>query len=551
MHFCGEIATESSVTTLREFESSDDGAREPHSEDRWRLWLVLMGVGLATLTAFRSVLIAPFGLIDLAKFDYWFFIPDRDSGALSVLIACWLVWNRRERFVSIRTQMIDWTRWAAAFAVLVLFIWAAWMRIQVQLIPILCVFMATLAVAWGGRPGLRLVAMPCAALLLAFPPPGPLQAEIIWQLQNLTVEGANLLLSLAGYSLQREGTELRMGGHAFVIIEACSGWRGIQVLSLVGLAAAELRGLSLRRGIWVILAALPLGIALNVARACLVMLTQEELRAEFFDSHTPQGIAVLSFGSVILYGIAALVRRNEPKMDVASPRNPGVGQPRSPGQFARWAAFSLTLPIVLALISVLAPLMQDPLERRARYQFSFPTSLPPWIGTPLDFDYFFPYSSASNAQFHVDYRRVDESGGGEVVDLFIARELPTPSGLDRIPDSKLLLPSNDWTIESRGLTRVWVFGIDAERAIVSRGAGSQSAYVIAWRLYDRGFIWESLRSLLIPQDCKMSPNECLRTVVRIVVPIDQEDDKGEYRAERTASSFIDSFVFPLKLLERS
>jgi exosortase len=550
VHFCGENATESSVTTLREFELSDDGAREPDSEDRWRLRLVLIGVGLATFTAFRPVLIAPFGLIDLAKFNYWFFIPDRDSGALSVLIACWLVWNRRERFASTRTQMIDWTRWAAAFAVLVLFIWATWMRIQVQLIPILCVFMAALAVAWGGRPGLRLIAMPCAALLLAFPPPGPLQAEIIWRLQGLTVEGANLLLTLAGYSVQREGTELHMGSHAFIIIEACSGWRGIQVLSLVGLAASELCGLSLRRAIWVILAALPLGIALNVARACLVILTQEELRAEFFESHTPQGIAVLSFGSAILYAIAALLQRDEPRVDIAPPRNPGVGQPRSPDQFARWAAFSLTLPLALALISVLAPLIQDPLERRDRYQFIFPTSVPPWIGTPLDFNYFFPYSTNSNSQFHVDYRRVDESGGGEVVDLFIARELPTPSGLDRMPDSKLLLPSNDWTIVSRAFARVWVFGIDAESAIVSRGAGSQSAYVLAWRLHDRGLIRESLRSLLIPQDCEMSPNECLRTVVRIVVPIDQDDDKGDTRAARTANGFIDYFMFPFKRLER-
>jgi exosortase len=549
VHFLREIATESSVTTSRKFELSDEGARELDSGDRWRLRLVLIGVGLATITAFRSVLIAPFGLIDLTGFDYWFFIPDRDSGALSVLIACWLIWNRRERFMSIRTQVIDWTRWAAAVSVLILFIWAAWMRVQVQLIPILCVFMATLAVAWGGRSGLRLVAMPCAALLLAFPPPGPLQAEIIWRLQGLTVDGANLLLTLAGYSVQREGTELRMGGHAFVIIEACSGWRGIQVLSLVGLAASELRGLSLRRGIWVILAALPLGIALNVARACVVMLTQEELRAEFFDSHTPQGVAVLSFGSVILYGIAALVQRNEPEVDVASPRNPGMGQTHSPDRFAGWAAFSLTVPILLALISVLAPLIQEPLERRARYQFIFPTSLPPWIGTPLDLDYFFPYSANSNSQFHVDYRRTNQSGGGEAVDLFIARELPTPSGLDRMSDSKLLLPSSDWTIKSRRFARVWVLGIDAERAIVSRGAGSQSAYVIAWRLHDRGAIRESLRSLLIPQDCKMSPNECLRTVVRIVVPIDQDDEKGEYRAERTATRFIDSFVLPLKTLE--
>ena len=74
MHFYGEIADESSVVTSQESELRDDGAQESDSGNRRQLWLVFMGVGLATFTAFRAVLIAPFGLIDPSKFEYWFFI---------------------------------------------------------------------------------------------------------------------------------------------------------------------------------------------------------------------------------------------------------------------------------------------------------------------------------------------------------------------------------------------------------------------------------------------------------------------------------------------
>ena len=537
------------MTTSKELESGQDAAERPDSGSPWRIWLVLIGVGLATLTAFRTVLIAPFGLIDPAEFEYWFFIPNRDSGAMSVLVACWLMWNRRKLIVSIRTQRIGWTHWASAFVVLLLFGWAVWMRVQAQLIPVLCAFIAIFAAAWGGRSGFRLVAMPCVALLLAFPPPSPLQAEIIWRLQGLTAWGANFLLTLAGYSVQLEGTELRMGGHAFVIIEACSGWRGIQILLLVGLVAAELRELPLRRTLGVIFAAIPLGIGLNIVRACLVMSTQEELKAEFFESHTPQGIAVLLLGSVILYGLAVLARQPSSKGDKAPLASTSARIAQTPQQFARWAAFSLAISMTLAVISVLAPLTMDPLVLTKRYAFNFPTSLPPWTGTKLDLDYFFPYSMPFNPQFHVDYRNMEAPGGGDLVDLFIARETPTASGLDRMPDAKLLLPSNDWTIISRDFKRVWQLAIDAEMAIVSRDAGSSLAYVIAWRIRDGGLFRESLQSLLGLHGCSPTDTDCVRVVVRIVVPILHDDDLGRDRAARTANRFIDHFILPLRILE--
>ena len=154
-----------------------------------------------------------------------------------------------------------------------------------------------------------------------------------------------------------------------------------------------------------------------------------------------------------------------------------------------------------------------------------------------------------NSQFHVDYRNMEAPGGGDLVDLFIARETPTASGLDRMPDAKLLLPSNDWTVISRDFKRVWQLAIDAEMAIVSRDAGSSLAYVIAWRIRDRGLFRESLQSLLGLHGCSPTDTDCVRVVVRIVVPILHDDDLGRDRAARTANRFIDHFILPLRILE--
>jgi exosortase/archaeosortase family protein len=385
--------------------------------------------------------------------------------------------------------------------------------------------------------------------MLAFPPPSPIQAEIIWWLQGLTAGGANLFLTLAGYSVQLEGTEIRFGGHAFVIIEACSGWRGIEVLAVVGLAAAELRTIPLRRAILVVLSAVPLGIGLNIVRACLVMLTQEELKAEFFESHTPQGIAVLLVGSAILYGIALLLSRGSKAEFGTSSRemdSTGIVQPASP--FASWALFSLTLPLMLALASVVVPYSWEPSVRKTPYVFNFPLELRSWTGTKLGLDYFFPYSTATNPQFHAEYRNPDARGGTEIVDLFIARETPRSSGLDRMPNAKLLLPASDWSLLSREPARVWQFQLDGEQAIAAREAGSMLTYVLAWRVRDEGLIGESLRSFLGLRGCEQSSIECTRVVFRVAVPIHHDDDRGRERARMTADRFIDDFILPLKVM---
>lgn len=540
--------------TLSEETGSGDGEEEGREsqDSRW-FWLVFLGIGIATLTAFRSILIAPFGLVDPAEFEYWFFIPNRDSGAISLLVTCWFLWNRRKCLAAARPQRIGWAHWAAAAVVLLLYSWAVWTRAQALLIPVLCATMSTLAFAWGGRPAFRLVGMPCAALLLAFPPPPPLQAEIIWRLQGLTAGGANLFLTLTGYSVYLEGTEVRFGGHAFVVIEACSGWRGIQILALVALAAAELRTLPLRRAVWVVLAAAPLGIGLNVVRVCLVMLTQEELKVEFFESHTPQGIAVLLLGSVLIYALASILDRGgTDDLGNASAETDEVGNGPDPRRSTKWAVFSLVFPMTLALISVLVPLNSEPAKRWVPNAFQFPIEFRPWTGTKLDLDYFFPYSTATNPQFHVEYRRPGESGGTEIVDLFIAREIPMASGLDRMPDAKLLLPASDWSLVSRGPARVWQFGIDGQEAIVSRQAEAESgtmfSYVLAWRARDGGLLRESLRSLLGLQGCSESHSECVRVVFRVAVPIFHDDDRGRERARRTADRFIDDFILPLKVM---
>ena len=207
-------------------------------------------------------------------------------------------------------------------------------------------------------------------------------------------------------------------------------------------------------------------------------------------------------------------------------------------QFSRWVAFSLALSVTPALVSLLIPHFWEAPGRPLRQAVDFPMQRLRWSGTSLSVDYFFPYSLAAHPQFHVEFR----NGGGELVDLFIARETPEPSGLNRLPDTKLLLPSNDWSIVSRESARIWRLGIDAQRATLSRESGSKFTYVVAWRIHDDGLIRESLKSLV------GFGEPCSRIVVRIAVPIFHDDDRGRERAIQTADHFVRDFKDAFEML---
>jgi hypothetical protein len=65
------------VKISNELESGEAGVRGSGAVGLWPVGLVPIGVGLATLVAFRAVLIAPFGFFEPTEFEYWFFIPGR------------------------------------------------------------------------------------------------------------------------------------------------------------------------------------------------------------------------------------------------------------------------------------------------------------------------------------------------------------------------------------------------------------------------------------------------------------------------------------------
>jgi len=521
---------------------------------------------LAVLIAFRGLFLGTLGTTRPQAFEYWFFLPTRESGVVSLLVVGWLLWNRRGALA--RLSPPSWTSRPLAagligvgLLVVGLHGWALASGVPGLLTLSLCVLLATLGGVLGGAAGLRLVALPCLGLLVAMPPPNPLLSEIVWQLQRITAIGTATLVEWSGFPVVLEGNEIRRNGHAFLVIEACSGWRGIQILSIVGVAAAELRGLALSRALIVVAMAWPIGIALNIVRACLVVLTRETLDPDLFASHTPQGIAVLLIGSGLLYAVASMLATRSalgaptstptptptPTSDLESADGDGRAPSRRLGRH-RAMRFAVAVPVLMTVVSVALPGLGLIRSAPVRQPLELPLERGPWSGTSLSIDYFFPYDSALHAQSRIEYRAELGQSGLHLVDLFVARELPVGSGLNRIPETKLLRPASDWDIERREPTRIWELGVDGEQAILSRKEGAERVLVLAWRLRDEGLLVETLASAIGLDVCKGMDLPCSRVVVRIAVPIVREGSRGVDRAMQSARRFIRDFVEPLDSL---
>lgn len=489
----------------------------------------------ATLFAFRQILLEPFRLLSGAEVESWLFVPTRDSIAIAVVLAAWLLWRRRACLSSPRPNVPGRWDWRLAAITLALFSWSLAFDAPHLLIPSLCLHMALAAGAVGGTDGLRAVAMPCAALMLAFPPPNPILSEVVWSLQNVSASGSAALLEALRFPVELEGTELRLDTNVFVVIEGCSGWRGIQILALLSLVAGELRGLPTRRALLLVVLAIPLGIALNIARACLVVLSKSEIPVDAFESHTPQGIAVILLGTILLYGAAAWLE-TEPTAGAAPlpDEDDPPRSPRSPREIRLAVGFAAMLALLAGAQAVFVPPRAEPHAT----PIDFPLALGAWTGTRLPVDYHFPYSSSRHPQYRAEYRNLKT---GDLVDLMIAREERVPSGLNRQPDSKLLRPSSDWTLIESGPDQSWRLGIEVQRAVLSRNDDKAFVYTNAWRVGDDGLLLETLASLLGWDTCRFGGRDCGRVVLRLAAPMRGTDDTSRRRAEDAIDRFVGSF----------
>ncbi|MBW2390254.1 MAG: archaeosortase/exosortase family protein [Deltaproteobacteria bacterium] len=112
--------------------------------------------------------------------------------------------------------------------------WADYVDTPELLIPSLILILLGAGAVLGGRRGLSAISVPALFLIFAIPVPSGIVNLVVWPLQLSTAESAETFLRMIGYMPERFAEIVVLGGHAFHVVETCSGMRTIETLIMAG-----------------------------------------------------------------------------------------------------------------------------------------------------------------------------------------------------------------------------------------------------------------------------------------------------------------------------
>ncbi len=182
--------------------------------------------------------------------------------------ACWIGWERLRD-----TRGLVWPRigpsahagafWVVAvvFALIASYFWSRWINAVAALLTVM-VFAHTV----GGARLLRILLPPLVLLLVAVPPPLSTGSRLMSLLREWAVTGAQCLLDLAGILSHRKGQLIEIPGKQLLIEEACSGINSFMAIVAVTLFGGVYFRRTVGRTTALLLVAVGVVIAMNVAR---------------------------------------------------------------------------------------------------------------------------------------------------------------------------------------------------------------------------------------------------------------------------------------------
>jgi exosortase len=221
-------------------------------------------------------------LIKLAH-DWWS-IPDYSHGLICAPLALGLAWSRREELR--QTPLAP--RGAAFLGILAstMLLLLGTLGAELFLTRIAClVFMASTVVFIAGWRHLRILAFPFVLLLMSVPIPAIILTRFTLPLQFAASSMADTALTGVGIPVLREGNVLVLPNATLQVAEACSGIRSLVSLMTMALVIARFADRRWTARVAIVLAGIPLAIAVNGLRVAITAAT------------------TYAFGPVVLEGI--------------------------------------------------------------------------------------------------------------------------------------------------------------------------------------------------------------------------------------------------------
>jgi exosortase B len=211
-----------------------------------------------------------------------------------------------------------------------------------------------------GAAALRAFSFALLFLVFLVPLPGFVLEAATTPLKELVSAVVGGVLQLAGYSVERAGVVLNVGGHEMLVADACSGLNSLYSLTALSLLYMHLTGPSSRARIAILLVSiLPIAILANMVRVTFLVLVAYHLGDDAAQGvlHSVAGMLVFVSAFAMLMGVDRLIgakgiaaRRNEPSLREPETEARGNAQPS--------IAVALASAVLMIGVAVAAPQMK-------------------------------------------------------------------------------------------------------------------------------------------------------------------------------------------------
>ncbi len=294
----------------------------------------------------------PYGTLPIEGPEVELFAPAGGSPVLIFAVVALLLFSRRAR---LKCALADPPLWVLGIPLLACAAtverWADYVNAPELLVPSLILLLLGAGAVLGGRRGVAAIAAPALFLIFAIPIPAGIVNLVVWPLQLSTAESADALLRVMGYLPDRFSEVIVVGGHAFQVVETCSGMRMIETLVMAGSLYSILFYRRPVQVISILLLAPIFGYGVNLVRVLSIIFNPY---ADLDSVHTVQGIVMLVVGVLLIAGFDNLLQRLEAKVAASPPPRLQQVETLAPVSWPRPMAVGLLL-VVLGLCNQLIP----------------------------------------------------------------------------------------------------------------------------------------------------------------------------------------------------
>jgi len=250
----------------------------------------------------------------------WYDDPNYSHGFFVPVLSGYLIWNKWQKIVAVRSQPSLWGAIIVLFSLAILYLGSIGSELFLQRIS-LVILLAGFIVYFSGWRRLWAVAFPIAFLLFMIPLPAVIFNQIVFPLQLLASRFATSCLeTLNLFPVMREGNLLILDRYTLEVVDACSGIRSLTSLLALAMGYSYLAERRLAVRISLVLAMVPVAIVSNGVRVVVtaMLVNYFGIRAAEGFMHEFSGWVIFLVSVVLLLALHGLIRKVLPPTGAAT-----------------------------------------------------------------------------------------------------------------------------------------------------------------------------------------------------------------------------------------